>query len=464
MTSCVLCGSKLRLCVFAVKKFCVILCLLWFKKISMENNNFKLMHPKDQIILIINRIYRKGLTTTSGGNLSIIDEEGKIWITPSAIDKGSLSPRDIMCLHPDGSIEGPHKPSSELPFHKAIYDIRPDIKAVVHAHPPALVSFSIVRKVPDTRIIPQAQKVCGAIGYAPYSLPGSKQLGSAIAAEFAKGFNSVIMENHGTVVGGSDLIEAYERFEAMEFCGRTLINSKALGEPKFLDDEQLAAFEAQIPQDVPELENVIATSDEKEIRTDLVRTVRRACDQGLMMSTYGTASVRWRDNDFLITKTQVTRWNIGLDDIVQIRGGMREPGKIPSRSMRLHYDIYRKNPHVNAIISTQPPYLMAFGATHIHLDVKTIPESWIFLQDMPNLPFGSQFAGKTDIPDLINQKVAAVLINNDAVVVTGKSLLQAFDRLEVAEFSAKSLCMGKAIGEFYPIGDEEIEELKKAFF
>jgi len=430
----------------------------------MENNNFNLMHPRDQIILVINRIYKKGLTTTSGGNLSIIDEEGKIWITPSAVDKGSLTPRDIICLHPDGTMEGPHKPSSELPFHKAIYEIRKDIKSVVHAHPPALVSFSIVRKVPDTRIIPQAQQVCGPIGYARYSLPGSEQLGARIAEEFAKGFNSVIMENHGTVVGGGNLIEAYERFEAMEFCGRTLINARSVGEPKFLNDEQLAAFDAQIPHGLPELDEVLVASDEKAIRADIVRIVRRACDQGLMMSTYGTASVRWRGNDFLITPTNVTRWNIGLEDVVQIRDGKREPGKVPSRSTWLHQEIYRKNPHVNAIILTQPPYLMAFGATHEEMDVKTIPESWIFLQDMPNLPFGSQFAGKPDIPDLISKSVSAVLINNDAIVVTGNSLLQAFDRLEVAEFSAKSLCMGKAIGEFYPIGEEEIEELRRAFF
>lgn len=430
----------------------------------MESNNFSLMHPRDQIILVINRIYRKGLTTTSGGNLSIRDEDGRIWITPASVDKGSLTPADIMCLHPGGTISGPHRPSSELPFHQAIYEMRPDIKAVVHAHPPALVSFSICRQVPDTRIIPQAQQVCGPIGFAPYFLPGSKKLGDAIAAQFARGFNSVIMENHGTVVGGQNLIEAYERFEAMEFCGRTLINSKTLGEPKFLTPQQLISFDEQIPHDVPELDEVIVASDEKEIRTEIVRMVRRACDQGLMMSTYGTASVRWRSDDFLITKTNVTRWNIGLDDIVQIRNGKREPGKIPSRAMWLHQEIYRKNQHVNAIIMTQPPYLMAFGATHEHLDVKTIPESWIFLQDMPNLPFGSQFTGKTDIPDLISRKVAAVLVNNDAVIVTGKTLLQAFDRLEVAEFSAKSLCMGRSIGQFYPIGNDEIEELKQAFF
>ncbi len=430
----------------------------------MESSNFRLMHPRDQIILVINRIYKKGLTTTSGGNLSVIDEEGNIWITPASVDKGSLMQRDIISVFPDGTVSGPHKPSSELPFHKAIYEARPDIRAIVHAHPPALVSFSIVRKVPDMKIIPQAEQVCGPIGFARYSLPGSKKLGDAIAAEFSKGLNSVIMENHGTVVGGKNLIEAYERFEAMEFCARTLINSKALGEPRFLNDNQLAAFEAQLSHPLPEMEEVIEASDEKEIRTEIVRIVRRACDQGLMMSTYGTASVRWRGSDFLITKTNVTRWNIDLDDIVQIREGKREPGKMPSRATWLHQEIYRKNPHVNAIIMTQPPYLMAFGATHMHMDVKTIPESWIFLQDMPNLPFGSQFLEKHDIANLITQKVSAVIVNNDAVIVTGATLLQAFDRLEVAEFSAKSLCMGKAIGEFYPIGDEEIEELKKAFF
>ncbi len=432
--------------------------------ITMERSNFSLMHPRDQIILVIHRIYRRGLTTTSGGNLSVMDEEGRIWITPASVDKGSLTPGDIMCLHPDGTVEGPHKPSSELPFHKAIYEVRPDIRAVVHAHPPALVSFSIVRQVPDTRIIPQAQKICGPIGYAPYSLPGSSKLGAAIAAEFAQGFHSVIMENHGTVVGGVNLIEAYERFEAMEFCARTLIHAISLGTPVSLNEEQLESFDAQVSHQIPEMDVVEYNSDEKEIRAEMVAIVRRACNQGLMMSTYGTASVRWQGNNFLITKTDITRWNIGLEDIVQIRDGKREPGKLPSRSLWLHQEIYRKNPRVHAIISTQPPYLMAFGVSHTHMDVKTIPESWIFLQDMPNMPFGSQFAGRPDIPDLLAGNVSAVLIQNDAVVVTGKSLLQAFDRLEVAEFSAKSLCLGKNIGNFYPIGDKEIEELKRAFF
>src|SRR5574344_1626637 len=130
----------------------------------------QLMHPRDQIIAVISRIYRNGMTTTSGGNISIIDDQGDIWGTPSAFDKGSLIPADIVCVKRDGSIVGRHKPSSEYPFHRAIYEARPDLKAVIHAHPPALVSFSIVRTIPDTNVISQAKHVCGPIGYAPYAL------------------------------------------------------------------------------------------------------------------------------------------------------------------------------------------------------------------------------------------------------------------------------------------------------
>ncbi|HPR30485.1 MAG TPA: class II aldolase/adducin family protein, partial [Prolixibacteraceae bacterium] len=147
----------------------------------MKQLDINWMHPAVQITKIIGRIYRNGMTTTSGGNVSILDQNGDIWVTPSGIDKGTLRPSDIVCVKANGKTEGKHKPSSEFPFHKAIYETRPDIKAVIHAHPPALVSFSIVREIPDTNIIPQAKYICGPIGYAPYELPGSEALGQNIA-------------------------------------------------------------------------------------------------------------------------------------------------------------------------------------------------------------------------------------------------------------------------------------------
>ena len=125
--------------------------------------------------------------------------------------------------------EGGHPPSSEYPFHRAIYERRPDIRAVLHAHPAALVAFSLVRQIPDTSIIPQARAVCGAVGYAPYAIPGSEELGRNLAEAFAKGFDTVLLENHGVATGGHDLLEAFQRFETLDFCARTLINASALG-------------------------------------------------------------------------------------------------------------------------------------------------------------------------------------------------------------------------------------------
>ncbi len=420
-------------------------------------------HPKDQITAIIKRIYQAGMTTTSGGNISIKDYEGNIWVTPSAIDKGSLIRKDIICIKADGEIIGNHKPSSEFPFHKAIYERRPDIRAVIHAHPPALVSFSIVRKIPNTNIIPQAKNVCGHIGYAEYALPGGEELGDKIAEEFEKGFDAVIMENHGTVVGGTDLKDAYVRFETLEFSGRTIIGACTVGDPGYLTNDQIDEFESSIPNDIPEMEEVVYNSDELTIRTNISELVRRACDQGLMISSYGTVSVRWYDNNFLITPRNVPRWEIQNKDIVQIKDGMREPGKLPSRAVRLHEEIYRENPDVNSIILTQSPNVMAFGVSQALLDVRTIPESWVFLQDIPVIPFGKQFSSDNMISKTISKSTPAVIIQNDSIVVTGDKLLQTFDRLEVAEFSAKSLIMGKSIGELAPINDKQIEDLRKKF-
>jgi L-fuculose-phosphate aldolase len=422
-----------------------------------------LQAPAQQIALVIARIYNRGLTTTSGGNISVIDEEKNIWITPSGIDKGSLTEKDIVCINADGSVKGNHKPSSEFPFHKAIYETRKDIKAIIHAHPPALVSYSIVRKVPETNIISQARQVCGHIGYAKYELPGSEALGAKIASEFKKGFSAVIMENHGTVVGGTDLSDCFERFETLEFCARTGIYGSQLGPLNLLSDAAINEFNLQLPNNLPEQDKVTYTSDEKGIRHDICSIVNRACQHGLMISSYGTVSARWRKNDFLITPTGISRWDLQPKDIVQIKGGKREPGKHPSRTAYIHQQIYNMHPKIDSIILTQSPYLMAFAATGKNIDVRTIPESWIFLKDIHQLDFGVQYKTSSEIPKRVSAEKPAVLVKNECVVVTGGSLLQTFDYLEVAEFSARSLVMSSSIGKLFPISDEQTEELRKAF-
>ena len=161
------------------------------------------LHPRDELALTLSRIYRYKMTTTSGGNLSILDENGDMWITPSRIDKGTLKPTDIVCVKKDGTIVGLHSPSSEYPFHRAIYAARPDIKAIVHAHPVSIVAFSISKKTPDTKLIPQTYHWNGQVAFAPYGIPGSEDLGKKIAQKFTDGYNSVILESHGVCCGAS---------------------------------------------------------------------------------------------------------------------------------------------------------------------------------------------------------------------------------------------------------------------
>jgi len=429
----------------------------------MKQLDVKLMHPVEQINIIISRIYRSGMTTTSGGNISIKDENGDIWITPSAVDKGTLTTKDIMCIKKDGSIVGLHKPSSEYPFHMAIYDERPELKAIIHAHPPALVAFSIARRIPNTNIIPQARFICGEIGYAPYGCPGSVELGKKIAAEFKNHkFKAVIMENHGVVLGGTDMMDAFQRFETLEFCCRTLVNAGKLGKVNLLSDKQIESYQHQFPKNIPHFEDVTYPSDERELRSDMVNIIHRACDQGLMISSYGTVSVRWKENDFLITPRDVVRWDISNDDIVQIKNGLSEAGKLPSRSVALHQRIYELNPQINSIISTQSTNLMAHAVSGTKFDVRTIPESWIFLQDVPSIPFETLYEDTDKVAKLFNSN-RVILVDNDCVIVTGDKLLNTFDYLEVAEFSANSLVMASSIGPLCPMGDKEIDELRVVF-
>jgi len=423
---------------------------------------YHLMHPRDQLVNIMNRIYNGGMTTLSGGNLSIKDENGDIWITPAAVDKGKLRPQDIMCVHEDGQMEGPHRPSSEYPFHVTIYEHRPDLRAIVHAHPPALVSFSIAREVPDTSIIPQAQRVCGPVGYAPYALTGSQQLGDHIAATFGQGFDVVLLENHGIVTGGGNLLEAFQRLETLDFCARTLMQATGLGEVNTLTNEQLAPFDRR-DHFLPEFTPAGHSSHERELRQQLVDVIHRAYDRQLMISTEGVASARVGPDTFLITPTGLDRRNLDIEDLVLVQNGRREVGKLPSRSVRLHQEVYQRRPEINCLILAQSPSAMAFAISSGHFDTRTIPESYILLRSIPRIRHGAQYSDPEEIAAALSLQAPVLIIENDSILVAGQHILRAFDRLEVAEFSARSLIDTATIGPMAPISGDDIAALERAF-
>jgi L-fuculose-phosphate aldolase len=425
---------------------------------------FDLLPPRHQLTEIMLRLYEQGLTTTSGGNLSIRDEDGSIWITPAGVDKGRLTSDDIVRVLPDGTPQGRHAPSSELPFHRRIYLERPDLRAIVHAHPTALVAFSLVGQTPEGRLTPQTFDVCGPIGYAPYALPGTEALGERIAQAFAAGPNVVMLENHGVVAAADNLLRAFHRLETLEFSAQTQIYAAALGSVEPLTPEQVDLFRSD-QRPLPEYAPGPRSSAELEGRRAIVDVVKRAYTRRLMTSTGGTVSLRLGEDDFLITPYGFDRKYIEPSDIVRILNGQREVGCTPSRAVRLHRAIYAAHSSVECVITAQPPAVLSFGVTRsVPFDTKLIPETYIVLREMPIVDYGLEFTQPSQVAALLSPRTPALLLRNDAVLAVGSTILQAFDRVEVAEFSAAALLRSRALGALRPIPDDDIRQLQRKYF
>jgi L-fuculose-phosphate aldolase len=419
-------------------------------------------HPRDEILAIMERIYDYRMTTTSGGNLSLRDECGDIWITPTRVDKGSLRREDIVRVRGDGTVDGLHPPSSELPLHLAIYQARPDLRGIVHAHPVALVAFSLVHDVPNTRLFHKARTVCGEVGFAPYELPGSEALARNVEGTFRQGYYCAILENHGVVTGGDSLLEAFHRFETLEFTGKTIIKARQIGKVRYLTDEEIA-LPAQRPASLPQLERKAPTSLEKEFRRRLCEFVRRAYRQRLFISTQGSFSVRLDESSLLITPFHVDRGMLDARDLVLVSNGKSEAGKLPSLATGNHEAVYRQHPEIHAIINAYPVNATAFSVTGISLDTRTIPESYVVVRQIRQVRYGVQFQDNEALARQVSWRQPAAILENDGVLVTGSDILEAYDRLEVLESTAEALINCRAIGALAPMSDDVTRQLERAF-
>jgi len=425
--------------------------------------DFEYLHPADQLVMIMQRIYEHGMTTTSGGNLSVKDENGDIWITPAGIDKGTLTRNDIIRVTPDGTCYGPHKPSSELPFHQSVYEMRPDINAVLHAHPPALVAFSIARKLPATDLLPSVAKMCPDVRMATYAVPGSNELGANIGKEFEKGSNIVILENHGVCLGGKDMFSAFMMFETLEYSANLEIIARKIGTPRPFPKNKLALTLTRNHLLMDDFVPRIHSAEECAARRDMITLIKRSYKQGLFSATHGTYSVRLSDGSFIITPFGKDRAYLTEQDLVRIKADMKEEGKVPSRAVRLHSEIYKQHPDINAVLLAHPMHVMAFAVTDEAFDPRTIPESYILLREIKKVPFEDIYSDPAKAAAQFGNSVPALIFNNDCVVVTGSSLLQAFDRLEVAEATAHSIIASHDIGDIVHITPQEVDDLKEAF-
>lgn len=193
---------------------------------------------KEDVAYFMRRLYDQRLTTTSGGNISLRLGD-QVFITPSQTDKATIKAEEVGILSISGENQTPHlKPSMESKMHLAIYHSRPDVNAIVHAHPVFATSFCISKKEIKTNLAGETWAVIGVPVKADYRLMGTKDLADVVAEASLKG-NVVLLENHGVLTVGKSLMQAYDRLEVTEVAAKVTFITDLMGERKELSTSEL---------------------------------------------------------------------------------------------------------------------------------------------------------------------------------------------------------------------------------
>ena len=156
------------------------------------------------------------LVVACDGNISFRRKDGNIVITPSGYPKGELTPDMLVVIDAKGNnLSNNFKPSTEMNMHLAIYRLRPDVNAIVHAHPPVATAVTVAGTVFPNNIVTEGRDFLGPVATVPYEDPASEELAQACAKAML-GHNVILMANHGATTVGKNLKEAGYRMETLE--------------------------------------------------------------------------------------------------------------------------------------------------------------------------------------------------------------------------------------------------------
>lgn len=179
-------------------------------------------------------MYQRGYVVACEGNLSVRLDRERILVTPTGACKGHLKPEDVLVTDLSGMVlSGTRQPSSEMLMHLLFYRLRPDVRAICHAHPSTATGFAAAGRGLEEPVLPEVIVGLGKIPLAPYGTPGTWELCAGLEP-LAKNYNAILLENHGVVTCGEDLTIAYQRLETVEQCARILLTAELLGGPHLL--------------------------------------------------------------------------------------------------------------------------------------------------------------------------------------------------------------------------------------
>jgi L-fuculose-phosphate aldolase len=189
---------------------------------------------REDICQIGRLVFQKGWVAANDGNISIRLDAERVLATPTGVCKGMMQPDDLIVVDRKGNkISGRAERTSEFAMHATVYDMRPDIRAVVHAHPPVATGFATAGKSLNLALLPEVVIGLGCVPLADYGLPGTPALTEGMLPLIPK-YEALLMANHGAVCYGEDVFKAYFKMETMEHFARIQLVAELLGGPKVL--------------------------------------------------------------------------------------------------------------------------------------------------------------------------------------------------------------------------------------
>ena len=193
---------------------------------------------REEIVEAGRRLYKKGFVAANDGNVSVRLDGGRILITPSGVCKGDMDPGMMVVVDGDGKVlSGRLRPSSEMKMHLAVYRIRDDVRAIVHAHPPKATAFAVAGLPLDKLTLPEVVFSLGSVAFSEYGTPSTKQVPEAVVRVIGDA-GAVLLANHGALTVGAGVMDAYFRMETLEHFAAITLYARLLGGERELSPKE----------------------------------------------------------------------------------------------------------------------------------------------------------------------------------------------------------------------------------
>ncbi|MDD6306817.1 MAG: class II aldolase/adducin family protein [Clostridiales bacterium] len=199
------------------------------------------MEVREQICDVCQRMWQLGWVAANDGNVSVKLEDGTYLATPTGISKSMVTPEKIVRIDEKGNIleaaDG-YRPSSEMKMHFRCYEVREDVRSVLHAHPPVATGFAVANRPLDEYSMIETVLSLGSVPIAPYATPSTPEIPEAIAP-YLPDHDAILLKNHGAVTVGADVYTAYYRMETLEQFAKITLTAHLLGGAEEIDRENI---------------------------------------------------------------------------------------------------------------------------------------------------------------------------------------------------------------------------------